>query len=257
MVLGTSFAKSELMSLAARVKMLEVNLCHGANLSLCHLPNFPDFAQGAFPVPSLTSTTSVNYQRTHPVLWPFGKLLRFPRSPTHNSPHLALHSSTQFNNCFRLGRVYGHLGVAFPVPIMITHVTIDHLMDGELSHMKEAPREMVLWGLVEGAVNFARHASSLPYNVSTEAPVDTPPEDITAAVEAINPQSFFIALARFEYDIVRGTCPVQTFSVRDIIKESQMDFGVVVLEVRENWGSNDTCLYRMRIHGRAAELEEQ
>jgi hypothetical protein len=129
-------------------------------------------------------------------------------------------------------------------------------MDGESSYMREAPREIILWGLVEGAVNFARHTSSLQYNDPTEAPVDTPPEDITTSVKAVNPQSFFIELARFEYDIVRGTCPVQTFNVHNIVRESQMDFGVVVLEIRKNWGSNDTCLYCMRIHGQAAELEE-
>jgi len=59
----------------------------------------------------------------------------------------------------------------------------------------------------------------------------------------------YVRLASFTYD-VHAPQNIQTFSVRDEVRALGIDFGVVSLVVKNNWGRDEfTCIYRFRAHG--------
>jgi SUN domain-containing protein 1/2 len=59
----------------------------------------------------------------------------------------------------------------------------------------------------------------------------------------------FIRIAALQYDIYSPN-HIQTFPVDTEIRNLGIDFGVVVLIVKSNWGMGEyTCLYRIRVHG--------
>ena len=135
--------------------------------------------------------------------------------------------------------------MALASPIFIEEVTIDHVAKSIAFDMRSAPRQMEVWGLVEGKDNIAR--------------VQAWKEDLAARKEAIYEdvdypktlprQPEYIRLANFTYNI-HSPNNVQTFPVLPEIRELGADFGIVVLRVLNNWGRDDfTCLYRFRVHG--------
>jgi SUN domain-containing protein 1/2 len=59
----------------------------------------------------------------------------------------------------------------------------------------------------------------------------------------------YIRLASFSYNI-HAPSNIQTFPISQEIRDLGVDFGIVVLRVKSNWGMPDySCLYRMRVHG--------
>lgn len=61
----------------------------------------------------------------------------------------------------------------------------------------------------------------------------------------------FIRIASFQYDMAIPD-NIQTFPVDAEIRSLDIDFGVVMLMVKSNWGRDEyTCLYRIRVHGTA------
>ncbi|KAI0083224.1 hypothetical protein BDY19DRAFT_900599 [Irpex rosettiformis] len=149
---------------------------------------------------------------------------------------LAITESDRTGDCWLVHAQHAQIGVVLSQPVYPTHVTIDHALN-QVADVNEAPRSMILWGLVDGESNWARFKSL----------------DIIATGDGISTSPLsrqtqkFVPLASFVYDVSRS--PSQTFAVFDHIRLSRMDFTTVVLEIRNNWGSEKTCLYRMRIHG--------
>lgn len=59
----------------------------------------------------------------------------------------------------------------------------------------------------------------------------------------------YIRIANFSYNIYAPR-NVQTFPVAQEIQDLGIDFGIVVLRIKSNWGRDEyTCLYRVRVHG--------
>jgi len=59
----------------------------------------------------------------------------------------------------------------------------------------------------------------------------------------------YIRIANFSYNI-QASRNIQSFPVDDEIRDLGVDFGIVVLKIKSNWGRDEyTCLYRMRVHG--------
>jgi SUN domain-containing protein 1/2 len=59
----------------------------------------------------------------------------------------------------------------------------------------------------------------------------------------------YMRLNKFSYNI-HGSSHIQTFPVDEDVRNLGVDFGIVVLKVKSNWGREEfTCLYRMRVHG--------
>ncbi|TBU32615.1 hypothetical protein BD311DRAFT_546439 [Dichomitus squalens] len=171
-------------------------------------------------------------------------------------PVTALHHEIHTGHCWPFEGSQGQLAVALAAPVYITDVTIDHVPKEVAMDMRSAPRQMELWGLIEGKDNIAKvhewyERRAAQREALEEAGQPVPPNLVD---DIVYPRSLpqnpeYLRIANFTYDI-HAPDYIQTFPVRDEIKELGIDFGVVVLLVKSNWGKDEfTCLYRLRVHG--------
>ncbi|KAG6862574.1 hypothetical protein C0995_000123 [Termitomyces sp. Mi166 len=213
----------------------------------------PDYALhsgGARIIPSLTSPTYEIKPRTLR-----GSILSMIAGNGHavgRPPVWALHHELHNGHCWPVLGQSGQLGVALAAPIYIDEVTIDHVAAEVAFDMRSAPRAMELWGLVEGKDNMEkiqrwkeeRRWRREEARESGEAEVEEEPE-----VPSTLPRApMYVRIAEFEYDIYAPR-NVQTFPVDPELRALGVDFGVVVLMMKSNWGRDYTCLYRFRVHG--------
>ncbi|KZT33097.1 hypothetical protein SISSUDRAFT_956986, partial [Sistotremastrum suecicum HHB10207 ss-3] len=162
---------------------------------------------------------------THTFLDPSSStwLHRLPRSVTYrwiqhagHGPEEALSSSLEPGSCWPMSGSTGHIGIMLADRIEIQNITVDHLPRTIAPHISQAPRAISVWGYVHE-------------NHSTLASLRTRVE--------------------FEYDI-HASVHIQTFSVDSMVRSLGIAYDVIVLEIKTNWGSADqTCLYRVRVHG--------
>lgn len=219
-----------------------------------------DFAlhsAGARPIPSLTSHTlemRPTTLRGTVLSWMTGHGREMGRSPI-----TALHQDIHSGLCWPMSGDFGQLGVALSFPAYITEITIDHVATEVAFDLRTAPRDMEVWGLVEGEEN---HEKVIAFRAERATQRE---EAVRAAEESGSPLSEepdedaypptlptnqpFIRLASFTYDI-DAPSNIQTFPVRQEIQDLGVDFGIVALVIKNNWGKKEyTCLYRFRVHG--------
>ncbi|KAG1772104.1 hypothetical protein EDD22DRAFT_768613 [Suillus occidentalis] len=192
------------------------------------MQDFALIASGGFAIPPLTSksaTTSSSWWRPEP----FQHL---------SQSYLANSALTANGSCWRMPQARGHLGIGFRLPVIITHVSIEHLP----SHPMDAPRDIVLWGYLEQVDNLQHYTD------------DKPPLEVIDETQKQNPNGSFIKLAHMEYSPFHDS-HIQTFAVDENVLQSGLDFGLVVMEIRGNWGADETCLYRVRVHGKEIPTE--
>ncbi|RDX40102.1 Sad1/UNC-like protein, partial [Lentinus brumalis] len=156
-----------------------------------------------------------------------------------DDPSVAIDDDVHAGRCWSFSLLPCQLGIRLPHMLYPSHVTVEHIPKSLVADIGQAPRNMTLWGVVDGRGNteiFERlMVSGLPGSGQ-----QTPP---------IARDLLWAPLASFSYDIDDNN-PVQTFPVSSPMVGSGMMFGVVAIEVLDNWGSDTTCLYRVRIHGR-------
>lgn len=161
-------------------------------------------------------------------------------------PEVALDDDMHIGNCWSIPGAGGQLGFRLATMIRPTHVSIDHIPSEIAADISRAPREMALWGGVDG-----------PYEDIlrnfTESRCVNPPNLHGRSAPFVTHGYNFTLLAHFEYDI-RSPVHVQTFGLQPYIVDSDVVFGVVVLEILNNWGGKSTCLYRVRVHGDVADF---
>jgi SUN domain-containing protein 1/2 len=150
---------------------------------------------------------------------------------------------------------YGQLGVMLALPAIISDITIDHVAKEVAFDLSTAPREMEVWGQVEGKENLEKVAAWQAEQAMRRQAAEEVGETISEAdAEDVHPPTLpkdvsFIRLASFTYDIHAHT-NIQTFPVRQEIRDLDLDFGIVALVIKNNWGKDGyTCLYRFRVHG--------
>jgi SUN domain-containing protein 1/2 len=200
---------------------------------------------GAVVIPSLTSDTHeikpdgvrqqvIGYLTGH------GYALGRP-------PITALHHETHVGHCWPFQGDQGQLGVTLSRVVQIEEITIDHVARDVAWDMSSAPRKMEVWGLVEGASNFAKVAAWDAARIKDGQEIPMQPRSLPHSVR-------YVRIAQFEYDAdADAPNAVQTFPVDEDVRAAGMDFGIVVLRVLSNWGQQFTCLYRFRVHGRMIE----
>ncbi|EJD06532.1 uncharacterized protein FOMMEDRAFT_102353 [Fomitiporia mediterranea MF3/22] len=203
---------------------------------------------GAYIIPSLTSQTleiKTSYF--------FG--LISGASLYARSPVTALHHETAVGYCWPFAGKQGYLGVKLATPVRITEFTIDHASSAVALDMRSAPRRMEVWGMVEGKDNVEKlRAYRTGLQAGRNAAVEEGRPIPSAAEEPARPsilpkRSEYIRIAEFTYDI-NSPQNIQTFAVPEDVKSLGIDFGLVVLAVKDNWGMEEfTCLYRFRVHG--------
>lgn len=209
-----------------------------------------DFAlnsAGAGVIPSLTSPT----YNVQPSAF-FGFLsgaARYARSPVN-----ALNHETQVGYCWPFFGSQGQLGVQLVDRIFVTDVTVDHIAKEVAHNMRTAPRQMEVWGLLEGKDNWEKYAEYEVQRAQARAEgADIPDEPEYPSDLPRSRNVRYVPVTSFMYDI-HALNNIQTFPVPQDVRDLSLDFGVVVLVVKSNWGSTDlTCLYRFRVHGTRAQ----
>lgn len=216
----------------------------------------PDFAlhsAGAQVIPSLTSAT---YGISPDGV--VGKAVGFVTGSgyaTGLSPINALHPQNYAGRCWPFQGSEGQLGVKLSRRAYVSDITIDHLAKEVAFDLRTTPRQMEVWGLVEGQDNLAKVAGWLTdrrrrRSDAFESGLAMDPKDEEWEVPKHIPKDAqYIRIAKFLYD-VHSTRNIQTFPVDSEVRALGVDFGVVVLVVKNNWGGPEyTCLYRFRVHG--------
>ena len=205
-----------------------------------------DFAlssSGASIIPSLTSDTleivpQGLWQQTIATITGNGYAIGRP-------PITALHYETHNGHCWPFVGDQGQLGVLLALPVRIEEITIDHVARDVSWDMRSAPRDMEVWGFVEGAENLAKVVAWEVSRNLAGLEVPTQPRSLPSSAK-------YLRLAQFEYNIDAPNA-VQTFPVDEDIRALGLDFGIVTLRMLSNWGREFTCLYRFRVHGQKLE----
>ena len=219
----------------------------------------PDFAlhsSGAKVIPSLTSDTFE--------IRPSGLRGNIVGMITGNGygigrpPVTALHHETHSGHCWPFAGTEGRLGIALSAPVYISHISIDHVAKEVAHDMRSAPREMEVWGMVEGKDNIAKVKAWQAGKAAkrAEAKADAELKGIAFVDEpdikypsGLPRSPKYIRVASFKYDIYSHNT-VQTFPVDEEVRNLDVDFGIVMLNIKNNWGRDEyTCLYRIRVHG--------
>lgn len=208
---------------------------------------------GAHIIPSLTSDTAE--------IRPLGVFSQITGLLTGGNgyavgrpPVTALHHEIHAGHCWPFPGSQGQLGIALAAPVYISDVTIDHVAKEVATDMRSAPRQMELWGLVEGQDNVAKLREWKSRRAAAREEIESRGEPVPSnLLEDEHPRSLprhpeYVRIASFTYDI-HSPEYIQTFPVREEVRELGIDFGVVALLVKSNWGKEFTCLYRVRVHG--------
>ncbi|KAG6842320.1 hypothetical protein C0991_010608 [Blastosporella zonata] len=220
-------------------------------------PDYALYSGGAQVIPSLTSPT---YEITPSTLR--GSILSYITGNGYavgRPPVWALHHELHNGNCWPVAGQTGQLGVTLAAPIYIDEVTIDHVASEVAFDMSSAPREMELWGLVEGKDNVEKiqdwkEEKSGRREAAREAGEEVEEEpELPSTLPSV---PTYVRIAQFMYD-VHAPRNVQTFPVDPELRALGVDFGVVVLMMKSNWGREFTCLYRLRVHGQRIKAQAQ
>ncbi|KAM6490512.1 hypothetical protein JOM56_013855 [Amanita muscaria] len=217
--------------------------------------DYARFSAGARVIPSLTSPTIEQY----PTSWTTQVVSFFTGHGTAvgRPPVVALHHEVYEGFCWPFKGSEGQLGVLLSAPVKVESVTVDHVPTEVARDVRSAPKEMEVWGLIDGEENRTKvkewkEKKKLEREAAGQEGDDV---DVVPYPPSLPREPEYIRLANFTYDI-DGPSHIQNFPVDEEIREMDLDFGIVVLMIQNNWGRNDfTCLYRFRVHG--TKLEEE
>jgi hypothetical protein len=144
--------------------------------------------------------------------------------------------------CWAMSGHNGYFGIALEIPINISHISIYHSL-AHAEGIPSAPRSMVLWGLAEGpdqvkALSSASNQLFLPRKPSLFSQfLPKSPEPIS-----------WVPLLHFQYDV--HLSDTQVFAVPKELMDLGVSYGVVVVEILNNWGSpSHSCLYHIGVYG--------
>ncbi|KAI9060539.1 hypothetical protein FKP32DRAFT_1536524, partial [Trametes sanguinea] len=157
-------------------------------------------------------------------------------SSREDDPGIAIDDDVHAGKCWRIHALPSQLGIRLPRMLHPESVTVEHLPSEISLDIGEAPKNLTLWGVVEG-----KHNKEV-YEAFTGMGLHD------GHVPPISRGLLWVPLASFAYDINRDD-PVQHFPVAQFFLDRPISVGVIAVEVSENWGSKSTCLYRVRIHG--------
>lgn len=211
------------------------------------LRDFASILSGGRVVSELTSETcTVKQPGKAPWYKPWGRRNRPSPTPLVGlPPEFAIYPDTHVGNCWPMKGHSGSLGLSLTHPTVVTSFTVDHVPKSMTFRFQCAPRRGELWGLLEEGFQLHESGNLTVADASKVLLPQTP-----RVRNSRYARSSFVSLGHFEFDIHAGR-PFQTYNILDnvLAQLGDMQFGVVVFIIRENWGDDDlTCLYRLRIH---------
>ena len=207
--------------------------------------DFALYSAGGRVLPSLTSPTLQVQQRRSTWLSLLGS--RSSSGVKGRPPVVAIHHDNAPGLCWPFAGQTGSLGIQLARKVAISDVSIEHAPRSlAYDDSNSAPREVVVWGIVESASDLAKvrqYRQHVAADASAE-PIPPPP----------SPNHVLVASAT--YDVAPGSRAVQTFPASDEMRALEMPLSVVHVQVVSNHGNPDfTCLYRVRVHGSESRSE--
>ncbi|KAI0291446.1 hypothetical protein BC826DRAFT_1022993 [Russula brevipes] len=153
-------------------------------------------------------------------------------------PSTALGDSA--GTCWSFHGNAGTFGVVLDAPnLMPSHVVIRHWPSNLTASLSCAPRQITVWGLVDGEAN--RRIYFQTRHAFTSTLTRVPPFPMSKA-------GIFLPLAKIEFDITAQSLR-QGFPVNTEVASWGIDFGVIVFHIHSNWGAELTSLCSVHIYG--------
>lgn len=141
--------------------------------------------------------------------------------------------------CWSFRGKSGTFGIALDTPNVIpTHVGIHHWLNST-TQFSRAPRDITVWGLVDGEANLKTFSQS---HQLTSASTRMPRSLISKAGP-------FLPLGEIYFNISAGSQRGQVFPLYSEALSLGMDFGVIVFDIRSNWGEDITSLCSIHVYG--------
>ncbi|KAI0055522.1 hypothetical protein BV25DRAFT_1815449 [Artomyces pyxidatus] len=197
--------------------------------SVIALPATFDFAcisNGAQPIHALTSSY-VDRLRADVTIW---KRILGVRGAAH-SPEAALTEGIAPGHCWAFPGFQGQLGINLSHPVHVTGITVLHTSDPTLK--QSAPRNLVLWGLLEK--NRTSHCQA----ITTAGPL----------IPMFGPNHVGVQLLSAVFDGTSASLN-QSFAANAMARACDIPFQLVVVQILGNWGKQEhTCVYRLQVHG--------
>lgn len=135
----------------------------------------------------------------------------------------------------------GTFGVVLNAPnVLPSHVVIQHQPSNSTALLSRAPRQVVVWGLVDGAKNAEAYKRRLRDALASTS-LKRPPLSMSR-------EGLFLPLAEFVFDITAPSMH-QIFPLFDEARSWGIDFGVIVFQVLSNWGADVTSLCSVHVYG--------
>ena len=163
-------------------------------------------------------------------------------TPGIESNPLSVFSMNPTGACWSFRSNSGTFGIVLSAPnVLPSHMVIQHLSSNStrLLDLSRAPHEVIVWGLVDGPKNMEAYKRSRRSFASVF--LRHPPFPMSK-------EGLFLPLAEFEFDITAPSMR-QAFPLYEEVRSWGIDFGVVVFQVRSNWGANVTSLCSVHVYG--------
>ncbi|KAF2492006.1 hypothetical protein BU16DRAFT_529391 [Lophium mytilinum] len=207
------------------------NLLFNSELSLKTV-NFFSPGLGAKINPRLTSPTL-----SKDITWKAAAFKLFFWAPPRNAPMTALERWEEASDCWctaASSTKQSQLAVQMALPIFPTRVTIENIPKEGTLNWKSAPKDVELWVEIDDPDK--REAVEISFN------------ELHKPCRGSGPGSKYVCIGSMMYDI-HGPNHVQTFDLELDLKAHDVEVKNAIVRVIETWGSDYTCVYRIRMHG--------
>ncbi|PWN39130.1 hypothetical protein IE81DRAFT_350446 [Ceraceosorus guamensis] len=163
-----------------------------------------------------------------------------------HSPAVVIHHDNAPGQCWAFAGDTAQLGIRLAKPVVVTDVSVDHLPQPVALHMNEAPKDIVVWGLIRDKHDVRRLEEYRKEQASD-------PDKLSDTPKPTPPTPNHIHLASVTYDATPGSRSVQNFEASEEQKALRLAIVDTQWNFLSNWGDKRrTCVYRVRVHGEVA-----
>ncbi|KAK7434741.1 SUN domain-containing protein 3 [Stygiomarasmius scandens] len=154
-------------------------------------------------------------------------------------PQAVIEETIRIGHCWSFAGSNGHIGIQLVTPITLSQVTLYYPNARQIlpKELRQAPKNILIWALLQ--------KEWLPM-LGGELPVrpmsDFMRKDRKAPSHGAG--GVFVAVGSIAYRPEDGT--KQVFTLSELLASK---CNAIVMEVVDNWGGNETCIYRIAVHG--------
>ncbi|MCJ1360145.1 MAG: hypothetical protein MMC33_010148 [Icmadophila ericetorum] len=212
-----------------------------------------------------TYLTSAQYEDLYVSKWDEFLAYVHGKNPKRgHGPMKALTPSEDIGDCFCGPQPDGKVQVAVTVAhkIFPQELVVEHIHRNETPNIGAAPRDIEIWAQIPDhreRDQFISHAYNNFQQDSIQKDNEPPyPENDAGKLYQTTREldETWVRLGIYRYDIY-GKFPTQTFNVPADLEILNIPVKFIVFRARNNWGdsSPNTCIYRLKLHGKLADDE--